>query len=65
MAISDVLFESSIEIRRYLENLSDMYEDVRAEVDDLLSRMDVLRAKLDTPPFLRPAALDGSTASGG
>jgi hypothetical protein len=65
MAISDVLFESSIEIRRYLENLSDMYEDVRAEVDDLLSRMDVLRVKLDTPPFLRPAAVDGPTASGG
>jgi hypothetical protein len=65
MAISDVLFESSIEIRRYLENLPDMYEDVRGEVDDLLSRMDVLGAKLDTPPFLRPAAVDGPTASGG
>jgi hypothetical protein len=65
MAISDVLFESSIEIRRYLENLPEMYEDVRAEVDDLLSRMDGLRAKLDTPPFLRPAALAGPTASGG
>jgi hypothetical protein len=64
MAISDVLFESAIEIRKYLENLPEMYEDVRPEVDDLLSRMDALRAKLDTPPFLMPQGAEGPTASG-
>jgi hypothetical protein len=65
MAISDVLFESAIEIRKYLENLPEMYEDVRGEVDDLLSRMDALRAKLDTPPFLISGDSDGPGVSGG
>jgi hypothetical protein len=40
-----------------------MYQDVWGEVDDLLTRMDALRSKLDTPPFLKP--LDGQIASGG
>lgn len=65
MAISDVLFESALEIRKYLESLPEMYEDVRSEVDDLLSRMDALRAKLDTPPFLRTGDSDGPGVSGG
>lgn len=53
--ISDILSETAAGIRRYIEALPETYKEVRPEIDDLLKRMDALRAKLDAPPFSIPA----------
>lgn len=52
--ISDILSEAAAGVRRYIEALPETYEEVRPEIDDLLKRMDGLRAKLDAPPFPIP-----------
>lgn len=48
--ISDTLSDAAREIRGYLETHATMYADTRPLIEDLLSKMDTVRALLDTPP---------------
>ena len=51
--ISDVLSEAAVEIRQYLdsENTKQCYTgSIRNEIESLLSAMDDVRKKLDSPP---------------
>lgn len=50
MAISDVLFEAADDIREYLKEMPDTYQDYRLRLLALLRNMDKLREELDTPP---------------
>ena len=51
--ISDVLFEAVADIKQYLKDaaVGDHYKQFRQEIDDVVGRMDKLRAKLDRPPW--------------
>ena len=48
--ISDVLWEALQDLRDYRRNCPDVYRAVSGELDDVMARMDALRATLDTPP---------------
>jgi hypothetical protein len=48
--ISDVLFDCADEIREYLSGEPHVYAEYRAEIDEILARMDNLRRQLDTLP---------------
>lgn len=48
--ISDVLSESTEEIRWYLNKMPEAYASVKPRIDILLQEMDALRIELDTPP---------------
>ena len=48
--ISDVLFDAIAKIQRYQEERSDTYDSMRAEIDAVVTAMDSLRVRLDTPP---------------
>jgi hypothetical protein len=48
--ISDILYHAVDDIQFYLDK--PMYDDDRKEIEALLTTMDNLRARLDTPPDL-------------
>ena len=50
--ISDTLFEAVEGIKRYRRDMPDVYGDaeISADLDAVVTAMDALRAKLDTPP---------------
>jgi hypothetical protein len=51
--ISDTLSDAAHEIRRYLDDMPDVYgATIRPEIDKVLGVMDALRIKLDAPPPL-------------
>jgi hypothetical protein len=52
--ISDVLSDAAAMVRDYLAQMPEVYAPVLAEVNDVLERMDALRAKLDAPPVPDP-----------
>lgn len=52
--ISDTLFESTEEIRWYLNKMPEVYEPMKPRIERLLTEMDSLRAELDTPPNSTP-----------
>jgi hypothetical protein len=51
--ISDVLFEAVADIKEYLNHpdIAPHYKEIRQEIDDVVERMDKLRATLDQPPW--------------
>ncbi len=53
--ISDVLSDAAVEIRRWLEECPHIYGDHEDGINDLLTRMDKLRGKLDSAPPEGPA----------
>ncbi len=48
--ISDILSDAAAEIRHALEERSNMYADTAPLINDLLMKMDAVRALLDRPP---------------
>lgn len=50
MAISDVLYESSEEIREYMREMPEAYAPMKARLGRLLGNMDRIRAELDAAP---------------
>ena len=54
--ISDILFEASEGIERYMDD-SDMYKDMHQELDALLAHMAVIKNKLDKPPLPMDAVI--------
>ena len=48
--ISDVLLDAIAKIQRYQEERPAAYDSMRAEIDAVVTAMESLRAKLDTPP---------------
>lgn len=51
MAISDVLYEASEEIREIMRDRPEAYEAMKARLGRLLGTMDRLRAELDNAPL--------------
>jgi hypothetical protein len=49
--ISDVLSDAIASIRAYQRNFPDCYDDIKSEIDSVVSVMDGLRQKVDTPPM--------------
>jgi hypothetical protein len=51
--ISDVLFDAVSDIKEYLNHpaIAPAYKEIRQEIDEVVERMDKLRAKLDQPPY--------------
>ena len=52
--ISDVLWEALQDLRDYRRMWPDAYRAVSGDLDNLMARMDALRATLDTPPDSAP-----------
>ena len=51
--VSDTLSDAAHDIREYLRRMPDVYEGkTRDEIQTLLTHMDRVRVKLDTPPVL-------------
>lgn len=48
--ISDALFEATEEIRLGMRMYPEVYSDLKAKIEHVLSEMDDLRKELDTPP---------------
>jgi uncharacterized coiled-coil DUF342 family protein len=50
--ISDILYEALKEIQELREEFPSIYADaeIKADIDDVVARMDALRQKLDTCP---------------
>jgi hypothetical protein len=48
--LSDVLFDAIQEIHRYQQEMPDIYEKDRAEIEKVIEAMDTLRVYYDTPP---------------
>ncbi|MCK1503069.1 hypothetical protein [Bradyrhizobium sp. 188] len=52
--ISDVLHDAGDEIRRYMNEMPEVYVNHRQRIKLLLDDMDTLRIQLDTPPGDHP-----------
>lgn len=48
--ISDTLHDAAAEIRRYMNEMPEVYVHHRQRIKRLLDDMDTLRFQLDTPP---------------
>ncbi|QOG20404.1 hypothetical protein [Bradyrhizobium sp. SEMIA] len=53
--ISDVLSDAGDEIRRYMNEMPEVYVHHRQRIKRLLDDMDTLRIQLDTPPSAHEA----------
>lgn len=53
--ISDVLHDASEKIRRYMNEMPEVYVHHRQRIKRLLDDMDTLRIQLDTAPSAHPA----------
>lgn len=55
--ISDTLSDAIAEMRSYMAEYPQYYEDVKAQIEGTIQVMEVLRVRLDTPPHETPEVL--------